>query len=171
MKAMGAEVVPQEALLLRTPRQGLPAAPLPPRRGPGLRARRSQLLATCGACLPSVQCRTRALGLMTSVRSLVLLPSSSVLVFGPAAAAGDYCCGHFQMGCAATTLSPLGCDVRGLEIWAMGVCDVKSKGFQACRVLEPRLPAPSMARRALAKSAWTGRRRPVCAWTRQSDLS
>ncbi|CAE7571360.1 unnamed protein product, partial [Symbiodinium pilosum] len=22
----------------------------------------------------------------------------------------EYCCGHFQVGCAATTLSPLGCD-------------------------------------------------------------
>eukprot|EP00439_Symbiodinium_sp_Y106_P001780 s9233_g1.t1 len=39
------------------------------------------------------------------------LGSDGLLSFcGSLFLAGDYCCGHFQIACAATTLSPLGCD-------------------------------------------------------------
>ena len=60
----------------------------------------------CGMSRPVVK-RNTTRGRMTSVGAPDLWGQArrERLLF-----AGDYCCGHFQIACAATTLSPLGCD-------------------------------------------------------------
>ena len=43
---------------------------------------------------------------------------------------GDFCCGHFQLGCPATTLSPLGCEATTLSI--LQLADHKSREHESC---------------------------------------